>query len=124
MPRSLSHHDRAIALLKKGRGAQALRAFRASMLSLEAQSERSALMALAVFDNEGDAAGALEWLALASRVLPQPDRWLAVLAERQMGQGRFDAALASVEQALARNPDNSVAAINRACWLAGRWGDG
>lgn len=119
-----SHHDRARALLENGRQERALRAFRDSMLIGEAQAEQSALMALAVFDARGDAAGALDWLVLASRTLPRSDRWLAILAERQMGHGHFDAAITSIEQALALNPDNAVAAINRACWLAGRWGDG
>lgn len=124
MARPLSHHDRGNQLLQRQRADEALKAFRASVLARESQAERAALSGLAILDALGRAADAQDWLQALAQHLPPADRWLTTLAERQMGQGHFEAAIATVEHALACNPDNAVAAIHRACWLAGRWGDG
>lgn len=123
MARVPSHHQRALAHLDKGRVPEALQALRASVLAHESQAERSVLTGLAIHDAQGDAKGAAAWLTWAAGSHLPGDRWWAVLAEREMAQGHFDAAIAAADQALAVNPANALAAINRACWLAGRWGD-
>lgn len=111
-------------LFKSGNLESALFSFEASFRANESCAEKALLFSLKILEQKGNSLRVIELLQEATLTLPSPDKWFAALAEKHMAQGNLMQAVACVDQALAINPHNSTAMLNRACWLAGHLGDG
>jgi predicted O-linked N-acetylglucosamine transferase (SPINDLY family) len=117
-------YKQGLNLFKVGKFQNALESFEASFRANEKSAEKALLFSLKILEQKGNGLRVMELLQEATSKFPLPDKWFAALAEKHMAQGNLEHAVAYVEQALAINPRNSTAMLNRACWLAAKLGDG
>jgi tetratricopeptide (TPR) repeat protein len=82
-------------------------------------SERALQHLFFALDRHGRGVEAIELLEDACKRYPHHDKWPEHLASLWMRNGDLQKAVIYAQRALEINPDNSIAFINKICWLAG-----
>jgi len=125
MEKISTNYQLAIKELGMKNWAKSIHHFENSFLKNEPLGEQSLLYLLALQNQHGQGeAQNISLLEEAIQRYPTVDKWHAALAEHYMAAGNYEKAVSQIEQALALNPANATAMVNRACWKSGRAGDG